>query len=874
MENMSKKYIYKVNMKGISLIILVMTIIVALILLTTIVISTRNTIENTNVVTFAKDLTEIRQATENYYIANNLMPSLDNSTVMSKDQLIEISRAQNILIDELTENNDLDSEFYTIDLAKINVTKSSYGTKKFGENDIFVIAYPSMIVYYPHGLDAKGTTYFSITSKISKITIIPQNQVGSYTTTVTSSNGIKVTQTTGWTNKMGVNIEANMDVGETLFMSVSGDPNRLITTIAGKNAFGFNLLSSIVSNTETIKVPTLTLAEANYIELGTKPSSERYVDILKYKNSEIIGKVRINLSNFSKNIPAVTTATILSSPTFNTTQVTLTNSESGIKEVRYEYLKKYAEDGTIQNYYNGISDFDATYMKDTPKKATITNGLIAKISAPKNVQSVIIAIIDKAGNIKLQTIDIAPRLYIGYTLNSSTALSLQLTANMYSLNGIKSITFSKSIDGTNFTDEQSYTLNTTTNGTTTKQCTPFSGLTGNTVYIKMVAINYDNSITETRIVKVSLTTVALPANKPVLATGMTAKSWNGSSWVTVASPDTDTTWYNYDTTNKQWANAQTADGSMWVWIPRYEYKIPTPHSSTAQTIDVNFLSNLSTTTTSGYIVHPGFTFGSTELTGIWVAKFEASGTISAVDSKPGVASLRTINVDGVFTACRNMETTNGTRYGWGTSGTGIDTHLMKNIEWGAVAYLTQSLYGKNSEVWINPNSSFLTGQAGTSVNSAGTATTYAYDNATYGINASTTGNVTGVYDMCGGAYEYTAAYVNNGNANLTTNGFSLVNAASQYKDVYVSSGDTDVGNYTANSSKVGDAMYETSSSYTGTTSWYSESSYIPYGANAFFHRGAVYSVSTNAGLFNFNYYSGIANLNFGFRPVLSVSGSL
>jgi len=60
-------------------------------------------------------------------------------------------------------------------------------------------------------------------------------------------------------------------------------------------------------------------------------------------------------------------------------------------------------------------------------------------------------------------------------------------------------------------------------------------------------------------------------NAPVLATGMTAKKWDGSSWVTVASPSTDTTWYNY--ANSQWANAQTADGSMWVWIPRYVYKI-------------------------------------------------------------------------------------------------------------------------------------------------------------------------------------------------------------------------------------------------------------------------------------------------------------
>ncbi|MDD2377206.1 MAG: hypothetical protein PHD15_07570, partial [Clostridia bacterium] len=666
----------KVNKKGISLIILVLIIIVALILLTTIVISTKSAIENANITTFAKDLIEIRQATENYYVANNLMPLLDDSTVMNKDELLVIARSQNILVEELTENNDLNSQFYTIDLSKINVTKSAYGNKKFGENDIFVIAYPSMTVYYPYGLDAKGTTYFSITSKISKITLIPQDQVGSYMASVISSNGIKITKTNGWTNKMNVNIEADMAVDEYLYMSVSGDPDRLITTSTGKNIFGFNLLSSIVSDTETIKVPTLTLEEANYIELGTKPLSDRYVDILKYKNSEIIGKVRIDLSNFNNNMPTISNMTLQSNLTLNTVQLTLTSTESGIKEIRYEYLTKFLEDGTIVNYYNGISNFDSTYMMNTQKKGKITNDLITTISAPKNVQSIMIAVIDKAGNIMLDTINIAPNLYIGYTINSATLKSLQLTANMYSTNGIKSIIFSKSIDGINFTDEQAYTLDTTTNGVTTKQNLPYINFTLNTVYIKMVAVNYDSTITETRVVKVALTTEIL--NKPVLATGMTAKKWNGAAWITVSDPDVDTTWYDYEA--KQWANAQTADGSMWVWIPRYVYRIPISWhaaSPAGGTIDVQFSDNIndnwnidaigSLNTHTGanasnntWTNHPGFTFGSTQLTGIWVAKFQASGTVTNLKSLPGVTALRSTTISNAFLACRNMETTYGT----------------------------------------------------------------------------------------------------------------------------------------------------------------------------------------------------------------------
>ena len=362
----------------------------------------------------------------------------------------------------------------------------------------------------------------------------------------------------------------------------------------------------------------------------------------------------------------------------------------------------------------------------------------------------------------------------------------------------------------------------------------------------------------------------LSVNSPVLAAGMTAKKWDGSSWVTVANPATDTSWYDY--ANKQWANAQTADGSMWVWIPRYEYKIPTPHSATAQTIAVNFLNGKSTTATSGYTVHPAFTFGSTELTGIWIAKFEAGGTTAAVDVKPGVLSLKQTTISDMFTACRNMET--NSRYGWGTSGSGIDTHMMKNIEWGVTSYLAESIYGKNSEVWINPNSAYLTGQAGTSASAASTATTYVYTDLTYGVQASTTGNVYGVYDLSGGASEYTAAYINNGNAVLTTYGANLVSAPSQYKDLYIPSGETQTGNYAASSSKFGDAVYETSTTYTGFTSWYIDASYMPYTTTPFFIRGGYHLQTTNSGIFCFAMSNGMVYNNVGFRPVLAVDSAL
>ncbi|HHT37818.1 MAG TPA: hypothetical protein GXZ95_00180, partial [Mollicutes bacterium] len=57
-------------------------------------------------------------------------------------------------------------------------------------------------------------------------------------------------------------------------------------------------------------------------------------------------------------------------------------------------------------------------------------------------------------------------------------------------------------------------------------------------------------------------------------------------------------------------------------------------------------------------------------------------------------------------------------FGWGTSGAGIDTHMMKNGEWGAVAYLSKSQYGNPNEIWNISNKTYKTGCAGSSVNAS------------------------------------------------------------------------------------------------------------------------------------------------------------
>ena len=157
-------------------------------------------------------------------------------------------------------------------------------------------------------------------------------------------------------------------------------------------------------------------------------------------------------------------------------------------------------------------------------------------------------------------------------------------------------------------------------------------------------------------------------NVPVLKNGMTpvkfeADEKDSSKMKTVKTTSSDSEWYNYD--EKKWANAMTEDGSLWVWIPRYAYRINKPDSADVEqkeTTDVVFLRGLtdtyigedgdvyddvkrckSETDKIDRTVHPAFTNESSinfrnggwdsELYGIWVAKFEAAyATTSNVPS--------------------------------------------------------------------------------------------------------------------------------------------------------------------------------------------------------------------------------------------------
>ena len=416
------------------------------------------------------------------------------------------------------------------------------------------------------------------------------------------------------------------------------------------------------------------------------------------------------------------------------------------------------------------------------------------------------------------------------------------------------------------------------------------------------------------------TDTKIEPNAPVLDDGLVPivfDTSNGTAIKTVSS--TDSLWYNYS--RQEWANAVLVKTSgtktrayykanpgvaidesdilaYYVWIPRYSYKIWETGASAngkEQTIDIQFESadTISTGTTVGsYITHPAFWWDNDsdgvrdsgeELAGIWVGKFETTGTADSPTILPNVTSLREQNVSTQFATAQKL---GGTTYGVSSN---VDSHMMKNREWGAVAYLSHSKYGANREIYFNNSSDYYTGRSGgniggsTAINTVYTSQTstnqynrygfYTWDgylleyntntkSSTHDISkvASTTGNITGVYDMSGGANEYV---MGNYNDTIGSSGFTSL-PDSKYYDLY-----TTTDKLTACNGGIcyGHGLSEVSK-------WYGDYAYFVNAGDPWFIRGGNCTYGSNAGAFDFsNNGSGGANGSSAARSVLSLIGA-
>ncbi|MEG0283124.1 MAG: hypothetical protein RR662_08120, partial [Clostridia bacterium] len=382
-------------------------------------------------------------------------------------------------------------------------------------------------------------------------------------------------------------------------------------------------------------------------------------------------------------------------------------------------------------------------------------------------------------------------------------------------------------------------------------------LTAYTFEVKAV----DKAGNESAVKQIKFTTLEEIQFKPVISAGLTPIKWNSGNTI-VTTTDTDKDWFDYQ--NKKWANAQTGDGSMWTWIPRYAYRIIyysgavtdnvgsgsiIGYSDNRGLVDANGNASTSFNRLNGrvevvflgadnfkyldgtsyvgdvrekdninnpnhYVVHPAFSavrrtgytkkadgnFGNTkEIPGFWVSKFEMSAGCKSIS---GVTSQREMSISNMFAEGQKIASTRGI--------TGGDSNAMTNTQWGAVAYLSKAI-GREPD--NNTTTGYITGGG----------------NYIGNVLQSTTGNVTGVYDISGGAWETMSTYIADQNTGHINN--LIANKDTKYVDVYAKSSNPGDRNscYQANADKYGDAQYEVSSNGVNRPGcWGGDYSYFPY----------------------------------------------
>ena len=373
-----------------------------------------------------------------------------------------------------------------------------------------------------------------------------------------------------------------------------------------------------------------------------------------------------------------------------------------------------------------------------------------------------------------------------------------------------------------------------------------------------------------------------------------------------------------------------------------------PNNSTISRLytDATTLAGSNTANNTTWATHPAFSWldsegNGTELNGIWVGKFETTGTRTNPTVKPNQHANIREYIGTFYTMARSIgvgtydPTNNG-----GNPISGIEqnshnlktttSHMLRNSEWGAVAYLASSIYGAGTNN-VSINSAFPTASAdadgtssrygitgcgpkavnrntgtytdGTPLNSTTIESPTACStdselgpkrayNGEIGVLASTTNNVYGIYDMSGGADENVMGNLSN-SPNESSDSYFINPTKPPYVDIYPSTdfSSSNRPNWSASTSTTsityyyndictwgncgGDALHETKRYQSVSSfgqSWGDDLSYFVYSSVysslRWFLRGYGADGGSYAGLFYSFYGNGSTIPYYGFRSVL------
>lgn len=345
----------------------VATVTIMLILMTTIIIAANSISDNSKRISFASEIKSIQQAVNSYVTKNEGEYPTVNSIVM------DISKLDPTYQTQFTANQEsvVDGKIILneIDYQKIGITDLKYGNGKRGTNDIYAVSNQTGKVYYVMGVTISNYSYYTLTSDLSKLLKLNDNQIDDTDPVIIfTPNKIE------WTNQ---EIKVSIKIPKI-----------------------FSLLEIKVNGTEiSITDP---IEEGSYNVYNVSNPGNYSIDVTYRKSEDSVENsyAKYSVTNFDNVAPTFTLSEAkkmeggnLSSYVDITSKV---ENGSGLKKIKYEYNGIYDSAVSDEDKNSVKSHFENNGINlDT--KATV-------IPITKGTRKLTVYMEDNAGNWSMQTL--------------------------------------------------------------------------------------------------------------------------------------------------------------------------------------------------------------------------------------------------------------------------------------------------------------------------------------------------------------------------------------------------------------------------------------------------------------------------------------
>jgi len=140
--------------KGITVSVLVLTVVLMFILVTTSTVVGVRAIQTASYEEFTSKITRVSNDVNKYVVDHKSLPTTQE--IISKEGLTDALKA------ELNKNNDASNNLFVIDMTKLRTESVNIGQGSVADMDVFVVAENTNNVYYLKGIEYRGQLYYGM----------------------------------------------------------------------------------------------------------------------------------------------------------------------------------------------------------------------------------------------------------------------------------------------------------------------------------------------------------------------------------------------------------------------------------------------------------------------------------------------------------------------------------------------------------------------------------------------------------------------------------------------------------------------------------------------------------------------------------------